>query len=564
MPHAARNGLISHTPVPIPTAPWSAILIALGEHPRLTGFGEHTPIHLLPLVDRPFLQQIIEVLTRQGCNQVDLVLSHLPERTEELLKDGNRWGIQIRYHLARSEAHGYRLLSLVARKLSDTIEPAGVLSRRSGLLIGHADRFPLLDFRSRLSDCEAPVLVIDPATSEWTGWAWLPFERLFGIPRGFNESMLEHWLAEQTRNSPTAEIRVEALDVLRLTSYQEVLEANLKALTPSWHSLGLAGREVEPGIWLSRNVSLHPSTRLMAPVYIGENCKIERGVVLGPHAIVGSGCVLDHGCHVEHSVVFPSSYVGEGLELSGVLIDRNKLVNTRLDAEVLVREDFILGQLNPWGAAQYLNGLVSQLLGCLALVLTSPLLLVAWLLAKSQGHPLYQLTQVVHLPSELNPALWRTFLLHEFPTGRDAPASPRQRCWNVLWRRMLPGLLNVARGEIRFVGVAPRSPEDIRALPSDWRAVYLKAKVGLLSVTEAELEDAAHASADDWYASEAFYAVSAGLSHDLRLLGKFAWRCFRGSPAPTNLVEPSPSGEQVAAFVEPTISTSFATSESRF
>lgn len=563
MSDAVRNGPTSDRLVSPHPANWSAILIALGEHPRLPGLHEHIPIHLLPLVDRPFLQQMLESLAHQGCDQIDLVLSHLPERTEDLLGDGKRWGITIRYHLARSEPHAYRQVALVGQELAARVDPIAVPPRRAGLLVGHADRFPLHDFRQSLASIESSFLLIEPRTRKWTGWAWITFEMLQQIPSELSESLLEDWLIQRLEESPADVVFREAQDVLRLTSYSAVLESNLKALTPPWQSLGFRGREVEPGIWLSRNVSLHPSTRLVAPVYIGENCKIERGVSLGPDAIVGSGCVLDRGCHVDSSVIFPSSYIGEGLELSSVLIHRNMLINTRLDAKVLVRDDFILGQLNPWAPAQYLNGLVTQLLGCLALVLTSPLLIAAWLIARSRNRPLYHLKQVVQLPSDLDPACWRTFLLHEFAPSRAILSTPRQRCWSLVWRRLLPGLLNVARGEIRFVGVTPRSPEEISALPSDWRAVYLKAKVGVLSVTEAELEDAVNASTDDWYASEAFYAVSAGLGLDLRLLGKFAWRCLRGSPSSTSHVDPSPSGEQVAAFAEASLSPSFATMDSR-
>ena len=70
-----------------------------------------------------------------------------------------------------------------------------------------------------------------------------------------------------------------------------------------------------------------------------------------------------------------------------------------------------------------------------------------------------------------------------------------------------------------FVGVAPRSRDEVDALSRDWRSLYLRAKAGL--VTEAELLYGRGATDDELYASEAFYSVAASPLHDVRLLGRY-------------------------------------------
>ena len=80
-----------------------AVLLAAEARPRERGLGDRLPAALLPLVDRPFIQHVVEHLVDCGITEIHVVLSHLPEKVEALLGDGQRWGIRIRYSLAPSE-----------------------------------------------------------------------------------------------------------------------------------------------------------------------------------------------------------------------------------------------------------------------------------------------------------------------------------------------------------------------------------------------------------------------------------------------------------------------------
>ena len=103
----------------------------------------------------------------------------------------------------------------------------------------------------------------------------------------------------------------------------------------------MTANEVEPGIWLSRNINLHPTAHLIPPVYIGQDCRIDKGVFLGPNAIIGHNCVIDSDSTITESVIFSGSYVGQGLELSQVMVDRNRLINTHMGTDITIVDDFI-------------------------------------------------------------------------------------------------------------------------------------------------------------------------------------------------------------------------------
>src|SRR5437879_4267196 len=107
------------------------ILIATGQANGLAPLDEHYPAPLLPLLDRPFLQHVVEYVAQQGVTRFDFVLSQHPERFEDLLGDGTRWGCRFTFHLAGDALRPYRALQTL--DLGPDGEP---------VLLGHADRLP--------------------------------------------------------------------------------------------------------------------------------------------------------------------------------------------------------------------------------------------------------------------------------------------------------------------------------------------------------------------------------------------------------------------------------------
>ena len=67
-----------------------------------TSFADGKSSCMLPLVDRPFLQHLVECLVDAGVEDLDMILANHAEDIESHFEDGRRWGVRIRYHLART------------------------------------------------------------------------------------------------------------------------------------------------------------------------------------------------------------------------------------------------------------------------------------------------------------------------------------------------------------------------------------------------------------------------------------------------------------------------------
>src|SRR5262249_10499847 len=156
-----------------------------------------------------------------------------------------------------------------------------------------------------------------PAPLRWTGWAVLAAEQIATAPSDADEESLRGWLVGLGDAGHSC---LEVAAPLSVQSFQEILQSHNAILAKKFPGLLMGGRESDPGVWLSRNVSLHPTARIVPPVFIGENSRIGAQVELGPDAVIGRDCVLDTGCKVMNSVLFPGGYVGQSLRLVDVLV----------------------------------------------------------------------------------------------------------------------------------------------------------------------------------------------------------------------------------------------------
>jgi hypothetical protein len=130
--------------------------------------------------------------------------------------------------------------------------------------------------------------------------------------------------------------------------------------------------------------------------------------------------------------------------------------------------------------------------------------------------------QVVRLPAADESAQWQTYTLWAFVL----PGTASRTNLSDFLCRFLPQLVNVLCGQVRFVGVQPRSAQDLEQLPADRRALYLRTKAGL--ITEALVYYGQSPTEDELYSAEVFYAVTASASHDLKILCRYLVRLLHG------------------------------------
>ncbi|MDX1931567.1 MAG: NDP-sugar synthase [Capsulimonadales bacterium] len=461
---------------------------------------------LLPLVDRPFLQHVVEFLVEGGVTDFDFVASHLPDRIELLLGDGTRWGSRFRFHPASDDSRRYATF----RWLGTVNEPT---------ILVHADRLPLVDLpalKSRIEKEGAAASVRD-GKGEWTGWAALASGILAEAPALADESALQSWL-----DSLPGTIDVVADRCLEVRSFAGLLQAQRAVASGAFPSLLQTGRTIvvpgqesasPEGIRLGRGVSLHPSVRLIAPVFLGENSRIGENTTLGPNVVIGENVLIGEQTTVRDALLLPGTYVGDGLELTEIVADRGRVWSVRHGDAVSVPDAFLVGNLQANPVADWVGEMQSRLIAALLLLLCWPALLLTTVgLLLFRRAPLFHRHEFVVLPTTPDRRDWRTrtfVSLHPEPNQLRGPEH--------FLLHMLPGLFAVCQGALRLVGVRPRGADEIADLPGDFRGTYLRGRMGLIT----ETPPTAGASLEERLTAEAFYAATASPRQDLMVLRQY-------------------------------------------
>jgi mannose-1-phosphate guanylyltransferase/mannose-1-phosphate guanylyltransferase/phosphomannomutase len=187
-------------------APARAMVLAAGKGTRLQGAAPELaalPKPLIPLAGKPVLERNLELCAQHGVREVAINLHRGPEAVRELVGDGSRWGLRVRYSYEPEllgTAGGVRRM-------------AGFLGESSFLVL-YGDNYTDCDLTTLLAEHEAAravatVAVFDTRAGLHSGIAG---SRVViaddGAVAGFEETRG----AEGTLQSPWTNAGVYALD----------------------------------------------------------------------------------------------------------------------------------------------------------------------------------------------------------------------------------------------------------------------------------------------------------------------------------------------------------------
>jgi NDP-sugar pyrophosphorylase family protein len=109
----------------------------------------------------------------------------------------------------------------------------------------------------------------------------------------------------------------------------------------------LRARQQSTGIWTGRNNRIHPSASLTAPVLIGSNTWIDRGVELGPEVVVGSNVMIRSQTQVRHSTILDNTYLGQMLYIENKAVQYDLMVDAQSGEHIRLADPLLAGQSLP-------------------------------------------------------------------------------------------------------------------------------------------------------------------------------------------------------------------------
>lgn len=269
-------------------------------------------------------------------------------------------------------------------------------------------------------------------------------------------------------------------------------------------------REVSPGVFMGLRTRVAESARLNAPCWLGNNALLGARAVVGPVAVVDDAAYLDEGAEVVGSVIGPKTYVGSLTEVRNSFAWGSDLLNLKNGSHVEVTDSFLMSDLSPSGQ-RISSPWFGRLLALMVMVLTSPLVLVAWLRNLRSGRPLFVEKMAVR-GGDPGASVLAPMTAYSEMSGMGG-----------VWQRW-PQLWKIVTGEFTWIGNRPITREQARDLRTEFEQLWLAAPTGLFSLADAM--GCSDPFGDEARAHSSAYAVYPERHKQARICGRLFCRAF--------------------------------------
>lgn len=345
-----------------------AVLMAGGSGTRLRPLTCDLPKPMVPILNRPIAEHIINLLKRHHIREIIATLHYLPDVMRDYFQDGSDFGVQITYAVEEDQPLGTAgCVKNVAELLDDTFLVI------SGDSITDFDLTAAIEFhRQRRSKAtlvlkhvpnplEFGVVIIDdqqrirrflekPSSSEIfsdtvnTGTYILEPEVLEYLPADheadFSKELFPLLLE---KGEPMYGFIADGYwcDVGHLDAYRE---AQYDALARKV-KLDFPYPERSPGLWVGQNTQIDSTSRIDAPVFIGHNCRIGARVHIEAGTVIGDNVTIGSDADLKRPIVWNGVLIGEEAHLRACVAGRG----VRVDRRAHILEGAIVGSLSTVG-----------------------------------------------------------------------------------------------------------------------------------------------------------------------------------------------------------------------
>jgi mannose-1-phosphate guanylyltransferase len=335
-----------------------AMILAAGKGTRVRPITHTIPKPLIPILQKPVMEFLLELLRSHGFNQIMVNVSHLAQEIESYFRDGQRFGVEIGYSFegqiidgelvgeALGSAGGLKRIqdfnpffddtfvvlcgdALIDLDLTAVVKwhkekgalatvvtktvPKELVSSYGVVVTDESDR--ILTFQEKPSIEEAlstqintGIYIFEPEVIDY-----IPPNEKYDIGSELFPRLVELGLPFYA-----IDMDFEWVDIGKVPDYWHAIRG---VLLGEIKNVQIPGKEVKPGVYTGLNVSVNwDKVDITGPVYIGAMTHIEDGAkIIGP-AMIGPNCWICEGVTVNNSVIFEYSRLLPGVYLMDKLV----------------------------------------------------------------------------------------------------------------------------------------------------------------------------------------------------------------------------------------------------
>ena len=335
-----------------------AMILAAGKGTRVRPITHTIPKPLIPILQKPVMEFLLELLRKHGFNQVMVNVSHLAQEIESYFRDGQRFGVHIGYSFegrivkgeligaAVGSAGGIRRIqdfnpffddtfvvlcgdALIDLDLTAAVKwhkekgaiatvvtksvPKEVVSSYGVVVTDEDGRIQAFQEKPTVEEAlsnqiNTGIYIFEPEVIDY-----IPPNQKYDIG-----SELFPKLVQIGAPFYAVSMDFQWVDIGKVPDYWHAIRG---VLLGEIKNVEIPGTEVAPGIYTGVNVAVNwDKIDITGPVYIGGMTRIEDGAkIIGP-TMIGPNCWVCSGATVDNSVIFEYSRLGSGVRLLDKLV----------------------------------------------------------------------------------------------------------------------------------------------------------------------------------------------------------------------------------------------------
>lgn len=319
-----------------------AIIMAGGEGSRLRPLTCDMPKPMVPVMNIPIMEHIVNLLKSHGITEIGVTLMYLPQKIKDYFGNGSHFGVNIHYFTedtplgtAGSVKNAEEFLdetfivisgdSLTDMDITQAIEYHKSKKSKATLVLTRVD-VPL-EYGVVITNKKGAItgFLEKPSWSEVfsdtvnTGTYILEPEILSYMEKGqktdFSQDLFP-MLLEKKEPMFGYVMSDYWCDIGDLHAY---LQAHYDALEGKVR-LNMNLTELKDGVWGGTGVIIDPHAIINPPCVIGDNCRIGKGAVIDSFSILGSNNVIEDEASIKRSVLWNGNYIEYGSEIRGAIL----------------------------------------------------------------------------------------------------------------------------------------------------------------------------------------------------------------------------------------------------
>ncbi len=350
-----------------------AVVMAGGAGSRLRPLTINRPKPMVPIVNKPVMAHILDLLKRHHITDVVVTLQYMADVIQADFGDGRSIGMNIQYSIEETPLGTAGSVKNAQQFLDDTfiVISGDALTDfdLTEIIAQHKARHAVatLTLHRVPNPLEYGVIVLDGAGRvqqflEKPSWGEVISDTVNtgiyvlepqvldyfdpGVPFDFSKDLFPMLLE---RGDPMFGY-VASGYWCDIGNLQEYMRASADLLEGRVH-LEPLGTHIGGNIWCQDEVEIAPDAQLYGPVYLGYGAKVKGGVVIHGPSAIRDYSVVDNRAHIDRSIIWRNSYIGEGVELRGAVIGRQ----CSLKSKTIIFEGAVIGDGSIVGAGAVIH-----------------------------------------------------------------------------------------------------------------------------------------------------------------------------------------------------------------